>query len=75
MTCMLTNWLVTLRLTAKTSIGIPTVRGKTIRISLLSKGEMVVVWLSETKQAEDLDCQFTDIFSKTSESEVSLLEK
>ena len=46
MICMLTNWLVTLRLTPKTSIGIPTVRGKTIRVSLLSKGEMVVVWLS-----------------------------
>ena len=43
---MLRNWLVTLRLTPKTSIGIPTVKGKTIRVSLLSKGEMVVVWLS-----------------------------
>ena len=43
---MITNWLVTLRLTPNTSIGIPTVNGKTIRVSLLSKGEMVVVWLS-----------------------------
>ena len=46
MICMLTNWLVALRLTPKTSIGIPTVKGKTTRVSLLSKGEMVVVWLS-----------------------------
>ena len=45
MICMLTNWLVTLRLTPKTSIGIPTVRGKTLRVSLLSKEEMVMVWL------------------------------
>ena len=42
----LTNWLVTLRLTPKTSIGIPTVRGKTIRVSHLSKREMVMVWLN-----------------------------
>ena len=46
MICMLTNWLVTLRLTPKTSICIPTITRKTIRVSLLSKGEMVVVWLS-----------------------------
>ena len=43
MICLLTNWLVTLRLTLKTSIGTPTVREKTIRVSLLSKGAMVVV--------------------------------
>ena len=43
---MLTNWLVTLRVTPKTSISIPTVKGQTIKVSLLSKGEMVVVWLS-----------------------------
>ena len=43
---MLTNWLVTLRLTSNTSIGIPSVKGKTNRISLLSKGDMVMVWLS-----------------------------
>ena len=30
---------------------------------------------SETEQAEELNGQFTDIFSKTSESEVPVLEK
>ena len=30
---------------------------------------------SETEQAEDFNGQFTDVFSKTSESEVPLLEK
>ena len=36
---------------------------------------MVVVWLSETEQAEEFNPQFTDVFSKTSESVVPLLEK
>ena len=75
MVCMLTNWFVTLRLTPKTSIGIPKVKGKTVRVSLLSKGEMVLVWLSETEQAEESNGQFTDVFSKTSENEVPLPEK
>ena len=30
---------------------------------------------SETEQAEEFDGQFTDVFSKTSENEVPLLEK
>ena len=30
---------------------------------------------SETEQAEEFNGQFTDVFSKTSESEVPLLEK
>ena len=34
-----------------------------------------MVWLSETEQAEEFNGQFTDVFSKTSESEVPLLEK
>ena len=57
----LTDWLVTLRLTPKTSLGIPTIRGKTIRVSLLSKREMVVVWLSETEQAGKFNGKFTDV--------------
>ena len=73
---MLTNWLVTLRLTPETSNTIPTVKGKTIRVSLLSKREMVVSGLaeSETEQAEEFNGQFTDVFSKTSESEVPQFE-
>ena len=41
---MLTNWLVTLRLTPKTSIGIPTVKGNTIRVSI--KRRKCSDWLS-----------------------------
>ena len=34
-----------------------------------------MVWLSETEQAEELNGLFIDVFSKTSENEVPLLEK
>ena len=34
-----------------------------------------MVWLSKTEQAEEFNGLFTDVFSKTSESEVPLLEK
>ena len=44
MICMLTYWLVTLRLTPKDFYRYTNSQGKTIRVSLLSKGEMVVVW-------------------------------
>ena len=67
---MLTNWLETLRLTQK----VYQQSEERIRASLLSKDEMVVVWLS-LKQAEEFNGQLTDVFSKTSESEVHLLEK
>ena len=66
---------MTLRFTPKTPIDIATDRGKAIRVSLLSKEEMVVVWLSETEEAGQFNGQFTDVFSKTSESEVRLLER
>ena len=51
---------------------IPTVRGKTIRVSLLSKGEMVVVWLSlKLNRLMSL----TVSLQMYSESKVPLLEK
>ena len=59
----------------KAFIGIPTVRGKTIRVSLLSKGEMVMIWLSETLNAKEFSGQLIDVVSKTSESEIPLFEK
>ena len=43
---MLTNWLLTFRWTPRTSINIQKVRGKTVRVPLLAKREMVVVCLS-----------------------------
>ena len=77
MICMLTNnWLVTLRLTPKTSIGIPTVKGKTIRLALLSKGEMVVVWLSLQLSRLKSSMVSLQMYSpKLQENEVPLLEK
>ena len=78
MICMLTNSLVTLRATPKISISILTVKGKTVRVSLLSKrrnGNGSGLAESETEQAEEFNGQFTDVFSKSSESEVPLLEK
>ena len=57
--------LLTLKFTPKTPIDTATDRGNTIRVSLLSKEEMVVVWLSETEEAEQFNGQFTDVFSKT----------
>ena len=59
---MLTNWLVTLRFNQMTSIDIPTVRRKTIKGPSL-KRKMVMVWPSK------FNGQFTNVFSKTSESE------
>ena len=77
MICMLTNSLVTLRLTPKTSVGIQTVKKERQPgyPSSQNEREMVVVWLSETEQAEEFNGQFTDVCSKTSENEVPLLEK
>ena len=51
---------------------IPTVRGKTIRVFLLSKREMVMVWLSlKLNRLRSL----TVSLQMYSESEVPLLEK
>ena len=73
---MLTNWLVTLRLTPKTSVGIPTVERKGNQgIPPLKRRNGSGLAESETEQAEEFNGQFTDVFSKTSESEVHLLEK
>ena len=68
---------MTLKVTPQTSIGIPTVRGKTIKDNIppLKRSSGRGLAESATEQAEEFNGQFTDVFSKTSESEVPLLEK
>ena len=71
---MLTNWLIGgIKVNPKDFYLYNSSQRKTIKISLLSKGEMVVVRLFETEQA--FNDQFTDVLSKTLGIEVPLLQK
>ena len=76
---MLTNWLVTLRLTPKTSINMHVCTNSQRKdnqgIPPLKRRNGSGLAESESEQAEEFNRQFTDVFSKTSESEVPLLEK
>ena len=76
MICMLTNWLVTLRLTPKDFYRYTNSQRKDNQgIPPLKRRNGSGLAESETEQAEEFNGQFTDVFSKTSENEVPLLQK